>query len=106
LIWRSIGIANALSFFGEHLIAKRKNWKFSKTGKLEIQQKWKFNKNWKTGHSTNQDLSQKQQNRNPMKLHFRCPEEQEIRKAVVRLSGTLPPDIPQIWNGRFCTLIL
>ena len=20
-------------------------------------------------------------------------------------SGILPPDIPQIWNGRFCTLI-
>ena len=43
-----------------------------------------------------------------MKLHcqeFRCPGEQEFRKAMVCPSGILPPDIPQIWNGRFCTLI-
>ena len=43
-----------------------------------------------------------------MKLHcqeFRCPGEQEFRKTTVCSSGTLPPDIPQIWNGRFCTLI-
>ena len=62
--------------------------------------------NW---NSTNQDLSQKQQKGNPMKLHcqeFRCPGEQEFRKTTVCPSGTLPPDIPQIWNGRFCTLIL
>ena len=107
--------------------ADRKSGKFSKTGKRKfnesgnstIQQKWKFNnstkveiqqfnKDGKTGNSTNQDLSQKQQNGNPMKLHcqeFRCPGEQEFRKTTVCPSGTLPPDIPQIWNGRFCTLI-
>jgi len=32
--------------------ADRKSGKFSKTGKLEIQQNWKFNKNRKTGNST------------------------------------------------------
>ena len=92
------------------LFADRKSGKFSKSGKLEIQQKWKFNKtgnskkwkfnkNRKTGNSTNS---------NPMKLHcqeFRCPGEQEFRKTMVCPSGTLPLDIPQIWNGRFCTLI-
>jgi len=87
----------------------QQNWKFNKSGNSTIQQKWKFNKNGKTGNATNQDLSQKQQNGNPMKLHcleFRCPGEQDLRKTMVCSSGTLPPDIPQIWNGRFCTLIL
>jgi len=73
--------------------ANRKSGKFRRTAKLEIQQ------NWKTRSSTNQDLSQKQQDRNPMKLHcqeFRCPGEQEFRKTTVCPSGTLPPDIPQI----------
>jgi len=61
----------------------QQKWKFNKSGnstKVEIQQKWKFNKKGKTGNSTNQDLSQKQQNGNPMKLHcqeFRCPGIQE-----------------------------
>jgi len=62
-------------------------------GKLEIQQI---------------KIYQKQQNWNPMKLHCqknRCPREQDFRKATVCPSGTLPPDIPQIWNGHLCTLI-
>jgi len=40
-----------------------------------------------------------------MKLHceeFRCPGIQENNSVSFWHS---PPDIPQIWNGRFCTLI-
>ena len=87
--------------------------KFSKTAKLEIQklENLKFNKSGNSTKTGKLDIQQiriyhkNQQNRNPMKLHFRCPEEQEFRKTVVCPSGTLPPDIPRIWNGRFCTLI-
>ena len=47
------------------LFADRKSRKFSKTGKLEIQQNWKFNKNRKTGNSTKTgklEIQQKQEN--------------------------------------------
>ena len=84
--------------------AKRQSLKFSK---LEIQQKWKFNKNWKLEIQQIRIYHKKQQNGNP-KLHcqeFRCPGEQDFRNATVCPSGTFPSDIPQIWNGSFCTLI-
>jgi len=44
----------------------QQNWKTGNSTKVE---NWKFNKHLKTGNWTNQDLSQKQQNGDPMKLH-------------------------------------
>jgi len=83
--------------------ADRKSGEFSKMAKLEIQrnlENWKFNK---SGFITK---TAKQESYEAVFQEFRCPGEQEFRNAVVCPSGTLPPGIPQIWNGRFCTLIV
>jgi len=64
----------------------------TKTGKLEIQQIRIYHKNSKTGILWS--------------CIVRNSDVQEFRKTTVCPSGTLPPDNPQIWNGRICTLIM
>ena len=68
-----------------------KSGNFNKVAKLEIQQNRKTGNSTKTGN-WKLDLSQKQQNGDPMKLHcqeFRCPWKLEFKKLTVCPSGTL-----------------